>query len=243
MFENVVTTNTLCYWYHNKSIPHTEKQGSCRLRCSWAARGQRSGLPMGILPCKLCCPLLPYMETVGSSVGSGVGCPWEFCHANYAAHCFHIWKQWGSSVGSGVGYPWEFCHANYAAHCFHIRKQWVAQWAAHFFKIWRSGQLSGQWSGLPMGILPCKLCCPLLPYKKTVGSSVGSPLLQNMKKWAAQWAVEWAAHGNFAHGKLGSPIFTSMEIVGSSVGSPLNCPLLKLKWKPWFTCKKIVAHV
>ena len=32
--------------------------------------GQRSGLPMGILPCKLGCPLLPYMETVGSSVGS-----------------------------------------------------------------------------------------------------------------------------------------------------------------------------
>ena len=34
--------------------------------------GQRSGLPMGILPCKLGCPLLPYMETVDS----GVGCPW-----------------------------------------------------------------------------------------------------------------------------------------------------------------------
>ena len=42
-----------------------------------------------------------------------------------------------------------------------------------------------------MGISPCKLGCPLLPYKETVGS----PLLPNMKKWAAQWAVEWAAHG------------------------------------------------
>ena len=49
-----------------------------------------------------------------------------------------------------------------------------------------------------MGILPCKLRCPLLPYMETVGSSVGSQLLSNVKKWAAQWAVEWAAHGNFA---------------------------------------------
>ena len=66
--------------------------------------GQRSGLPMGILPCKLGCPLLPYMETVGSSVdsqllpnvkklgssvGSGVGCPWA-THANKTAHYLHI---------------------------------------------------------------------------------------------------------------------------------------------------------
>ena len=29
------------------------------------------------------CPLLPYMETVGSSVGSGVGCPWA-AHGNFA---------------------------------------------------------------------------------------------------------------------------------------------------------------
>ena len=34
---------------------------------------------MGILPCKLSCPLLPYMETVGS----GVGCPWA-THGNFA---------------------------------------------------------------------------------------------------------------------------------------------------------------
>ena len=47
-------------------------------------------LPIGILPYKLDCPLLPYMETVGSSMGSGVGCPWEFCHANKVAHYFHI---------------------------------------------------------------------------------------------------------------------------------------------------------
>ena len=32
--------------------------------------GQRSWLPMGSLSWKLGCPLLPYMETVGSSVGS-----------------------------------------------------------------------------------------------------------------------------------------------------------------------------
>ena len=58
-----------------------------------------------------------------------------------------------------------------------------------------------EWSarGLPMGILPCKLGCPLLPYIETVDSSVGSPLLPNIKKWAVQWAAEWAAHGNFCH--------------------------------------------
>ena len=64
--------------------------------------GQRFGLPMGILPCKLGCPLLPYMETVGSSVGSQL-------HANV------------KKVGSAVGCPWEFCHANKTAHYFHIR--------------------------------------------------------------------------------------------------------------------------
>ena len=55
--------------------------------------GQWSGLTMGILPFKLGYPLhvLPYMETVGSSVGNGVGCPWELWHANRAAHYFLIW--------------------------------------------------------------------------------------------------------------------------------------------------------
>ena len=37
--------------------------------------GQRSGLPMGILPCKLGCTLLPYTDIVGSSVGNSVGSP------------------------------------------------------------------------------------------------------------------------------------------------------------------------
>ena len=55
-------------------------------------------LPMEISQCKLGCPLLPYMETVGSTVGSsvgsrllpsmkivssGVGCPWA-AHMNFA---------------------------------------------------------------------------------------------------------------------------------------------------------------
>ena len=57
-----------------------------------------------------------------------------------------------------------------------------------------------------MGILPCKLGCPLLPYTDIVGSSVGN--------------------------SVGNPLLSSMEIVGSSVGSPLSCPLLNLKWKP-----------
>ena len=64
------------------------------------------GLHMGILPCKLGYPLLPYMETVGSSVGSRL---------------LPNMKKVGSGVGSGVGCPWEFCHANKAAHYFNIR--------------------------------------------------------------------------------------------------------------------------
>ena len=110
---------------------------------------------------------------------------------------------------------------------------WATEWAAR---------------GLPVGILPCKLGCLLLPYMEIVGSSVGSPLLPNMKKWAAQWAAEWATHwlsmgilpcklgcpllpytdigGSSVGNSLGSPILSSMEIVGSSVGSQLNCPLL-----------------
>ena len=55
---------------------------------------------------------------------------------------------------------------------------------------------SGQRSGLPMGILPCKLGCPLLPYTDIVDSSVGN--------------------------SVGSPLLSSMELVGSSVGSPLT---------------------
>ena len=51
-----------------KGDPIRKKQGSCPLRCPWAARGQRSF----------------YVPT------------WEFCHANKAAHYFHIWKQWAA---------------------------------------------------------------------------------------------------------------------------------------------------
>ena len=69
--------------------------------------------------------------------------------------------------------------------------QWAVEWAAHV---------------LPMGILPCKLGCPLLPYTDIVGSSAGN--------------------------SVGSPLLSSMDIVGSSVGSPLNCPLLNLKSTP-----------
>ena len=65
---------------------------------------------MGILPCKLGCPLLPYIETVGSAVGSRVGFPWEFCQANKAAHYFHIRMQWVA--------------------------QWATHWAVHYFQVW-----------------------------------------------------------------------------------------------------------
>ena len=108
---------------------------------------------------------------------------------------------------------------------------WATEWAARV---------------LPMGILSCKLGCPLLPYMETVGSSVGSsvgsPLLPNMKKWTAQWAAEWAAHGNFAmqirlpsttmygnSGQLsGQPTTskheTSGQLSGQWSGLPMCCP-------------------
>ena len=41
----------------------------------WAAKWAAHGLSMGILPCNLGCPLLTYIETVGSSVGNSVGSP------------------------------------------------------------------------------------------------------------------------------------------------------------------------
>ena len=70
-----------------------------------------------------------------------------------------------------------------------------------------------------MGILPCKLSCPLLPYMETVGSSVGSPLLPNMKKWAAEWAAH-GAHGNFAM-QIKLPTNSAH---GLQVGNGVGCP-------------------
>ena len=77
------------------AISYEKKQGSYPLRCPsvylLANELAAHGLPVGIMPWKLGCPLLPYMDTVGSSVGSGVDCPWEFSHANKAAHYFYMW--------------------------------------------------------------------------------------------------------------------------------------------------------
>ena len=51
---------------------------------------QFKGLPMGIWPCKFGCPLLTYIETVGSSVGQPISPKYE---------------KVDGSVGSGVGCP------------------------------------------------------------------------------------------------------------------------------------------
>ena len=129
---------------------------------------------MGILPCKSGYPLLPYMETVGSSVGSSVGSP-----------LLPNMKK----VGSGVGCPWA-AHGNFAMQ-IGLPTTSIYENSGRLSghpatsKHEKSGQLSGQWSGLPMGILPCLLGCPLLPYTDIVGSSVGnsvgSPLLSSME--------------------------------------------------------------
>ena len=83
-----------------------------------------------------------------------------------------------------------------------------------------------------MGILPCKLGCPLLPYLETVGSSVGCP---------------WAAHGNFAmqiklpttsiygysghlSGQLsGQPTTVKSGNSGQFSGQPTKLPTIKVK--------------
>ena len=118
---------------------------SLPMGCTWATEWAARGLPMRILPCKLGCPLLPYMKTVGSSVGSLLLLP--------------NMKKVSSSVGSRVGCPLA-AHGNFA---IKIRLPTTSIYG-------NSGQLSRQRSGLPMGILPCKLGCPLLPYTDTVGS-------------------------------------------------------------------------
>ena len=138
-------------WF--SQIPIRKKQGggggwptSLPMGCTWATEWASRGLPMGILPCKLGCPLLPYMETVGSLVGSPLRPNIKKWAAEWAAHgnfAMQIrlpttsiygnsgqlsgqpttskYEKVGSSVGSGVGCPWEFCHANKSAHYFHIR--------------------------------------------------------------------------------------------------------------------------
>ena len=97
--QRVITIGQWSLWL---LCPKTgELPTSLPMGCTWATEWAARELPMGNLPCKLGCPLLPYMETVGSSVGSSVGCP-----------LLQYMATVGSSVGSGVDCPLEFCHAN-----------------------------------------------------------------------------------------------------------------------------------
>ena len=50
------------------------------------------------LSCLLSCPLYSYMDEVGTPTEKNRGA------AHFAAHRLH--------VGNGMGCPWEFCHAN-----------------------------------------------------------------------------------------------------------------------------------
>ena len=113
------------------SLTHTEKTGelptSLPVGCTWATEWAARGLPMRILPCKLGFPLLPYMETVDSSVGSSVGSP-----------LLPYMETVSSSVGSGVGCPWA-AHGNFA---MQIRLPTTSIYGY-------SGQLSVQLSGQP----------------------------------------------------------------------------------------------
>ena len=143
---------------------------------------------MEILPCKLGCPLLPYLETVGSSVCS----PLLPNIRKWAAQCSAEWAAHGN-FAMQIRLPTT-------TSIYRNSGQLSGQPTTSKYE--KSGQLSGQWSGLPMGILPCKSGCPLLPYIETVGSSVGSQLLPNMKKVSSSVGsgvgCPLAAHGNFS---------------------------------------------
>ena len=79
---------------------------------------------------------------------------------------------------------------------------------------------------LSMGILPCKLGWPLLPYMEpvgsSVGSSIGSPLRPKYEK-----SGQLSGQGSWRHMgvlpcKLGCLLLRYMETVGSSVGSSVG---------------------
>ena len=72
-----------------------------------------------------------------------------------------------------------------------------------------------------MGILPCKLGCPLISYKETVGRSVGSPLLPKSEISGQLSGQRNGLPIGILPCKLGCPLLPYMETVGSSVGSPL----------------------
>ena len=130
---------------------HTEKNGR-------ALYEQRNRLHLEILPCKWSCPLRPYMEKAGSSLGLPLIPISKKSTVDLAAHGLHIGIlqcKWGCRirpymeiVGCSVGSP-----------VIPILKKTIVEWAAN---------------GLYMGSLPCKWGCPLLPYMETVGSSVGN---------------------------------------------------------------------
>ena len=91
-------------WKPSHKKNNGKRQGSCPLRCPWAARGQRIGLPVGC-PWEFCQANKAYMETVGSSVGSSVGSP-------LLPNMKKNGQLNGQRSGLPMGCPWEFCHAN-----------------------------------------------------------------------------------------------------------------------------------
>ena len=116
-----------------------------------------------------------HFATHGLQVGNGVGCPWA-AHGNFAMQI----RLPTTSIHGNSGQPKNFGNS---------------VGSPLLQKNGKSGQLSGQRSGLPMGILPCKLDCPLLPYMENGRQLSGQPTTFKNKKWAAQLAVECADHG------------------------------------------------
>ena len=96
-----------------------------KLVAQWAVGWAAHGLP------KKFCPLLPYLEPVGSPL-------------------LPIWNsgqlswKWSRLP---MGCTWEFCHANEAAQCYGNRWQLSAQPTT--FKYGNDGQLRGQPTELP----------------------------------------------------------------------------------------------
>ena len=164
------------------------------------------------------CPLFPYMEVVGSLI----------CMAKFpwAAHgqptplptCSPRAAKWAASLFFPYGVPFKIISLEHT----HTEKTeelptslpmgctWATEWVVR---------------GLPIGILPCKFGCPLLPYMATVGSSVGSsvgsPLLQKYEKNGQFSGQRSGLPMGILPCKLGCPLLPYKETMGSSMGSPL----------------------
>ena len=167
----------------------------------WAARG----LPMAILPCQLGCPLLPYYgnnwQLSGQRSGLPIGCPWEFA----------MQIRLPTIYGNSWRLSWQPTTSKY--------DKWTTQWALESTAHW-----------LPMGILPCKLGCPLLQYMETVNSSVGSGLdclLEFVMQIRLSTTSIYGYNGQLSRQISGQPTTFKYGISVQLSGQPTELPTIE----------------